>query len=81
VALPNPFVPAFRNSRGLRLVATDAGWAYGDCGRVVRGRTADLVSVLGNRPKMLPTLSVDGVATLAVRVGQTAVSRRIRRAG
>ena len=30
VALPNPFVPAFRNSRGLRLRATDVDWEHGD---------------------------------------------------
>ena len=32
VALPNPFVPAFRNRRGLRLQATDAGWSHGERG-------------------------------------------------
>lgn len=76
VALPNPFVPAFRNSRGLRLVATDAGWTHGARGPVVRGRAADLVSVLGNRTKMLPRLCGDGVAVMESRV-----SPRIRRAG
>ena len=46
VSVPNPFVPAFRNSRGLRLIATDADWTHGEAGPIVRGRAADLVSVL-----------------------------------
>ncbi len=54
VALPNPFVPAFRNSRGLRLRATDVEWTHGEKGPLVEGRAAELVSVLGNRPRMLP---------------------------
>jgi len=29
VTLPNPFVAAFRNSRGLQLIATDAEWTHG----------------------------------------------------
>lgn len=77
VALPNPFVPAFRNSRGLRLRATDVDWAYGDNGPLVEGRAAELVSVLGSRPRMLPALRGDGVELLASRVS----SRRIRKAG
>lgn len=77
VAVPNPFVPAFRNSRGLRLVATDADWAHGEQGPIVRGRAVELISVLGNRPRKLPSLSGDGVDVLASRVSQ----RPIRRAG
>ena len=77
VALPNPFVPAFRNSRGLRLRATDVDWAHGDSGPLVEGCGAELVSVLGNRPRMLPALRGDGVELLASRVSP----RRIRRAG
>jgi uncharacterized protein (TIGR03083 family) len=68
VAVPNPFVPAFRNARGLRLRATDAAWSHGDKGPVVEGRAAELVSVLGNRPKLLPRLRGDGVAVLASRL-------------
>ncbi len=37
VAVPNPFVPAYRNSRGLRLTATDADWTHGERGPIVRG--------------------------------------------
>ncbi|MBI3226436.1 MAG: maleylpyruvate isomerase family mycothiol-dependent enzyme [Mycolicibacterium cosmeticum] len=67
VALPNPFVPAYRLSRGLRLVATDAQWTHGT-GPTVTGRAADLVSVLGNRPCRLGALGGDGVAALSGRV-------------
>ena len=77
VSVPNPFVPAYRNSRGLRLIATDADWTHGERGPIVRGRAADLVSVLGNRPAMLARLGGDGVDVLA-----SSVSRHlIRRAG
>jgi len=68
VTLPNPFVPALRNSRGLRLVATDAAWTHGREGPEVIGRAAELVSALGNRPRVLATLTGDGVAVLAERV-------------
>ncbi len=70
VAVPNPFVPAFRNSRGLRLRATDAAWRHGERGRAVEGRAAELVSVLGNRPKVLPRLGGDGVAVLEARLSR-----------
>lgn len=68
MALPNPFVPAYRNSRGLRLRATDIDWAHGDSGPVVAGRAAELVSVLGSRLRMLPALHGDGVELLASRI-------------
>lgn len=68
VAVPNPFVPAFSNSRGLRLRATDTGWRHGERGPVVEGRAAELVSVLGNRPKMLPRLCGEGVTILEARL-------------
>ena len=77
VSVPNPFVPAYRNSRGLRLVATDVDWTYGNRGPLVRGRAAELVSVLGNRPAMLTRLDGDGVDVLASRVSR----HLIRRAG
>jgi uncharacterized protein (TIGR03083 family) len=76
VSLPNPFVPAFQNSRRLRLIATDVEWTHGD-GPVVEGSAAGLVSVLGNRPRALSALRGDGVVTLSSRV----LSRRIRTAG
>ncbi|MCV7255725.1 MULTISPECIES: maleylpyruvate isomerase family mycothiol-dependent enzyme [Mycobacteriaceae] len=74
VTLPNPFVPAYRHSRGLRLEATDADWTYGH-GPAVSGRAAELVSVLGNRPRMLGALSGDGVVILEARVSQSANHR------
>jgi hypothetical protein len=77
VSLPNPFVPAFRNSRGLRLTAADADWTHGERGPIVRGPAADLVSVLGDRPAMLARLDGDGVDVLASRVSR----HLIRRAG
>jgi uncharacterized protein (TIGR03083 family) len=77
VTVPNPFVPAFRNSRGVRLMATDADWTHGERGPLVQARAAELVSVLGNRPAMLPSLNGDGVGVLASRVSP----RQIRRAG
>jgi uncharacterized protein (TIGR03083 family) len=75
VSVPNPFVPAFRNSRGLRLIATDADWSHGERGPIVRGLAAELVSVLGNRPAMLTRLDGDGVDVLASRVSRH-LSRR-----
>ena len=68
VAVPNPFVPAFRNSRGLRLRATDVEWTCGDKGPVVEGRGIELVSVLGDRPRLLSSLTGGGVELLAKRV-------------
>lgn len=75
VHLPNPFVPAFRNSRGLKLVATDVGWVHGS-GPAVVGSAPDLISVLGHRPKALPRLSGDGVEFLAKRVGSLSCPSR-----
>lgn len=75
VALPNPFVPAFRNGRGLRLRATDVDWAHGDKGPLVRGRGVELVSVLGSRPRMMNALCGDGVELLAARVSPSEIRR------
>jgi len=75
VRVPNPFVPAFRNSRELRLIATDADWTYGDRGPIVRGCAADLVSVLGSRPARLARLDGDGADMLASRLSRH-LSRR-----
>jgi hypothetical protein len=76
VTLPNPFVPAFRSSRGLRLVATDVDWTYGRAGPEVIGRAAQLVSVLGNRPRVLTTLTGAGVDALAERVRDASAPSR-----
>lgn len=77
VAFPNPFVPAYRNSRGLQLRAVDTGWRHGTTGPAVEGTAAELISVLGNRPKVLPRLRGPGAVTLADRV----LSRLSRTAG
>ncbi|MEO3761330.1 maleylpyruvate isomerase family mycothiol-dependent enzyme [Mycobacterium sp. B14F4] len=77
VSLPNPFVPAYRNSRGLRLRAADTDWSHGSAGPVVEGRAADLVSVLGNRTYALHRLRGDGVDELASRLSLS----RIRKDG
>jgi len=74
VSVPNPFVPAYRNSRGLRLLATDADWTHGQ-GPLVRGAAAELVSVLGNRPAMLARLDGDGVEELTSRLSQDLIRR------
>jgi hypothetical protein len=52
----------------LRLRAVDVEWAYGDKGPVVEGRAAELVSVLGNRRRMLSRLRGEGVELLASRI-------------
>ncbi|RDH77966.1 maleylpyruvate isomerase family mycothiol-dependent enzyme [Mycolicibacterium moriokaense] len=70
VGVPNPFVPAYRNSRGLRIRATDADWRHGERGPRVEGRAAELVSVLGNRRKMLTALAGDGVGVLEARLSR-----------
>ena len=77
VAFPNPFVPAYRNSRDLRLVAVDTGWRHGNAGPTVEGTAAELISVLGNRPKVLPRLRGGGAEILADRL----LSRQTRTAG
>lgn len=76
VRVPNPFVPAYRNSRGLRLRASDIDWRYGERGPLVQGCATHLLSVLGSRPKMLDALDGDGVAVLRSRL-----SRPTRTAG
>ncbi|OBJ97137.1 hypothetical protein A5638_15325 [Mycolicibacterium fortuitum] len=68
VSFPNPFVPAYRNSRGLRLIATDADWFHGDGDQLVEGKAAELISVLGNRAAMLPRIRGAGAGILEARV-------------
>lgn len=71
VSLPNPFVPAKRNSWGLTLRATDTGWTFtadGDRRGVIEGRAAHLASALAGRPHALAFLSGDGVSTLRSRI-------------
>ena len=53
---------------GLRFVATDADWSFGD-GPEVAGSALDLSVALFGRPAMLERLSGDGVPTFAPRFG------------
>ncbi len=70
VTLPNPFVPAYRNARGLRLTATDVNWTHGHAGPEVAGTAAELISALGSRPHTLDRLDGEGAAILATRVSR-----------
>ena len=81
VGLPNPFVPAYRNSRKLRLHVTNADWSHGDRGPVVRGRATDIISVLANRPHMLERLDGDGVGEFASRVATGATTSCFHKIG
>ena len=68
VSVPNPFVPAFGNSRGLLLMATDVDWAHGRPEHpAVRGSAAAIIAALGNRPAALPMLTGPGVDVLRSR--------------
>ena len=49
-------------------VRATSRWSHGERGPLVEGRAAELVSVLGNRPKPLPRLVGDGVAVLESRL-------------
>lgn len=70
VAIPNPFVPARRNARGLSLRATDAEWSHGDPAGplTVEGEALDLVLALAGRPEPFDRLRGAGVATLRERL-------------
>ncbi|CAM4380943.1 putative Actinobacterial protein [Mycobacterium basiliense] len=68
VRVPNPFVPAAKRARGLRLEATDADWDHGEGECTVVGRAAQLASVLAGRAWALNQLSGHGVGTLRQRL-------------
>ena len=53
--------------RGLRLVATDLEWAWGD-GDELAGRAVDVLMAACGRTALLPSLSGAGVAVLAGRL-------------
>lgn len=67
-ALTAPTLPAKRNSRGLRLVATDLDWTVGS-GELVRGPAEALLMALAGRPHALADLEGEGLQLLASRVG------------
>jgi uncharacterized protein (TIGR03083 family) len=67
IALGAPTLPAKRNARGLRLVATDMDWSAGDGPEVTGPAEALLMAAAGRQPA-LDELAGDGLATLRGRV-------------
>ncbi len=63
-----PPIGAFWRARGLRLVATDLGWAAGR-GPEVRGPGEALLMAIAGRRGVVGELSGPGQPTLAVRIG------------
>lgn len=64
---PIGFVPRGR-LRGLRLVATDDNWEWGDGAAEVHGRGIDLLMAACGRSSVLPALDGQGSKTLAERI-------------
>lgn len=62
-----PTLPARKNAKGLRLVATDLDWTVGE-GQVVRGPAEALLMALAGRPDALADLAGDGLSVLRTRV-------------
>lgn len=69
-ALMAPPLPARRNVRGLRVVATDLDWAHGS-GEEVTGSGEALLMAICGRSDALPELAGPGLATLQSRVRRT----------
>lgn len=67
---PDPFAFTWRNTRGLRFVATDLDWAHGS-GPEVRGTGEALALAAAGRPIVLDELEGDGVKTLRTRIAST----------
>ncbi len=63
-------LPAPKNIRGLRLVATDVDWTHGT-GLEVNGPGEALLVALAGRPQALADLNGPGLATLAKRIDHT----------
>lgn len=61
------FVASKKRTAGLRLVATDVGWTYGD-GAEVAGTGEAILLAASGRPVALAELHGDGVETLRVRL-------------
>ena len=61
------FVGAKKRAAGLRLIATDVDWSYGQ-GTEVHGTGEAILLALTGRPVVLDELTGDGVATLRSRV-------------
>lgn len=64
---PDPFAFTWRNTRGLRFVATDLDWTHGT-GPEVRGTGEALALAVAGRPIVLDELQGDGVRTLRSRI-------------
>lgn len=63
-----PTLPVKKNSRGIRLVATDLDWTSGSGPRVAGPGEAILMATAG-RHEALADLSGEGLATLRGRLG------------
>jgi hypothetical protein len=63
-----PPIGAFWRARGLRLVASDLGWAAGR-GPEVRGPGEALLMAISGRRGVVQELTGPGQATLASRIG------------
>jgi uncharacterized protein (TIGR03083 family) len=69
IAITAPTLPARRNIRGLRLLATDIDWSHGS-GAEVRGPGEAILMALAGRPAALLDLTGPGLETLHTRVVQ-----------
>lgn len=74
-ALGAPTLPAKRNARGLKLIATDIDWSTGD-GPEVTGSGEALLMSLAGRPQAVDELGGAGLGTLRSRVCQPREDRR-----
>lgn len=67
-AITAPTLPAKKNTRGLRLEATDLDWTRGSGDRVVTGTGEAILMAAAGRPSALADLDGDGASVLASRV-------------
>jgi uncharacterized protein (TIGR03083 family) len=67
IALRSPATRGGRKARGVRLIATDLDWAYGD-GLGVAGPGEAILTAMAGRPDALNQLSGPGKAVLAQRI-------------
>jgi len=61
------FLKAKGRARGLRFIASDIDWSWGD-GPEVKGNDEAILLALGGRPSVLNELGGEGLATLRERV-------------
>ena len=67
IALRSPATRGARKARGVRLIATDLDWAYGD-GLEVAGPGEAILMAMAGRPDALNRLTGHGKAVLAQRI-------------